>query len=422
MKVTEYIAERVAPGLESVYEIDGTCLRLQTPHQDVLIARTRRFGKALFVDGALQSTESDEFLYHQSLVWPAASALPPRSRVLIIGGGESAVLREIVRFPSVSAVELVDIDPVLIAHCEAHFLPAPPIPPEIDFHFSPSDIIDYLRGPTGRFHLIISDLPSPEDSPTIASHYEDDLLSTLASRLERGGMLVTHLGAALGPSSWPGRLLARLRSAGLHVLPYTRCIPSFGQWLFCIAAHDPALISKIAAGRTLPGLSAVVGPSPMDPSTHTHMFSLPAEVAASLGSFSEEVPPPAPAAVADARHSLGSHCSAELVVPDPSILRRADRLRAALEGSARAAGLIVIDAVSHQFTPEGATCVLLLQESHVAAHTWPEHCLASVDVFTCGVADPRHVALALARELGASELTLRTHRITGSPRTAATAS
>lgn len=96
------------------------------------------------------------------------------------------------------------------------------------------------------------------------------------------------------------------------------------------------------------------------------------------------------------RHVLAEYhgCSTALLDDEPAI-------RAALHTAAQAAGATVIQAVFHRFAPQGVTGVLVLAESHISVHTWPESGYAAVDFFTCGTCDPEAAHAVLADAFGA---------------------
>ena len=90
---------------------------------------------------------------------------------------------------------------------------------------------------------------------------------------------------------------------------------------------------------------------------------------------------------------------ADLQVDDPSLLDRAEPLQRVLVDAAERAGMTVLAGPSHQFEPHGATVVLLLAQSHLAIHTWPEEGIACVDLMTCGGGDPQAVLDAIREAL-----------------------
>jgi spermidine synthase len=92
----------------------------QTPFQEYAVINTSSYGKVLFIDGELQSSQEDEFIYHESLVHPAMVAHPNPKSVLIIGAGEGAAAREVLRHSSVESLVLVDIDGEIIQNAEIY--------------------------------------------------------------------------------------------------------------------------------------------------------------------------------------------------------------------------------------------------------------------------------------------------------------
>src|SRR5215470_852404 len=92
------------------FGVKDILLSKQTAFQHVTILDTFEYGKMLVIDGRTQSAEDDEHIYHESLVHPALVAHPAPRRVLIIGGGEGATLREVLRHPSIERIVMVDID------------------------------------------------------------------------------------------------------------------------------------------------------------------------------------------------------------------------------------------------------------------------------------------------------------------------
>ncbi len=100
--------------------------------------------------------------------------------------------------------------------------------------------------------------------------------------------------------------------------------------------------------------------------------------------------------------TLGTHLLADLHGCDARILNDATRLQAAMRHAAEAAGCVILHAQFHQFEPQGVTGLLLIAESHLSVHTWPEHGYAAIDLYTCGAAEPRHAIEDLARALHAT--------------------
>lgn len=121
--MTEILHEPWDAGMSVQFRIDEVHARRRTPYQELLVAETETYGRCLFIDDLVQSTEADEALYHEPFVHPAMVIHGAPRRVLVGGAGEGATLRELLRHPTVEHVLAVDLDPEVIEVCKEH-LPA----------------------------------------------------------------------------------------------------------------------------------------------------------------------------------------------------------------------------------------------------------------------------------------------------------
>ena len=108
----------------------------------------------------------------------------------------------------------------------------------------------------------------------------------------------------------------------------------------------------------------------------------------------------------EGRVALGKHVIAEIWVKDRRRLNDLDSLRESLLSAADRGGFSVVDVLMHKFSPHGITGVVLLSESHMSIHTWPEHLYAAVDIFTCGGA-PWAALEELERRLDVEHMEVR---------------
>jgi len=100
---------------------DRILFEIETDHQHLVIFENTRFGRVMALDGVIQTTESDEYIYHEMMVHvPLLSHAEPK-RVLIIGGGDGGILREVLKHPSVSHVTQVEIDRAVVDLCRDYF-------------------------------------------------------------------------------------------------------------------------------------------------------------------------------------------------------------------------------------------------------------------------------------------------------------
>jgi S-adenosylmethionine decarboxylase len=124
--------------------------------------------------------------------------------------------------------------------------------------------------------------------------------------------------------------------------------------------------------------------------------------------MSAAMPMSIPACAPAPRDACGVHVLADLGGIEADLLRDAAALEAILVDAAKAAGACVLSAHFHRFGGEqGVTGVVLLAESHITIHTWPEHRFAALDIFMCGNARPHEAVEQIARELRADMQNVR---------------
>jgi len=218
---------------------------------DVLIADSPVYGRMLFLDGELQSASADEWIYHTSLVHPAmanAEWADETARVLVVGGGEGATVREVLRWPGVRWVDWVDYDRDLVDLCREHLDWAPAVYDDRRVHFIGADISDVAPA-LGAYTVVILDLPDPDGETGWL--YSDEFWRTMRGLLQPTGVLVTHCGP-VRPFGDIGAGFQRVRGALVDTAGfYSVSIPSFqGEWGFWLwspnGAPDPARRSDVS--------------------------------------------------------------------------------------------------------------------------------------------------------------------------------
>ncbi|MCL0091613.1 polyamine aminopropyltransferase [Dehalococcoidales bacterium] len=275
----KWFYDRVSRNLIQLHSLEEILYTGQTKFQSIEIIRSSALGKCLVLDGKIQSSEVDEFIYHEALVQPSMLTHPCPETVFIAGGGEGATLREVLSHNTVKKAVMVDIDEEVIAICQK-FLP----------RFSQGsfedkrtelyyvDARDYLANAEEKFDIIIIDLPDPIAEGPAYLLYTQEFYQLVRARLTTNGIICVQAGSA----SWTELLnfIAvnnTLKSVFPIVCPYQADIPSFGgQWGFCLASLNlnPLLLSateidsRISA-RQLNNLKFYDG------LTHQGIFSLP---------------------------------------------------------------------------------------------------------------------------------------------------
>ncbi len=116
----DWLTETLHPGYGQSFEITGTLAAETTPFQDLAIYQTRALGRVLMLDGIVQTTEVDEFYYHEMMAHLPIVAHGAAKRVLIIGGGDGGTLREVLKHSTVEQATLVEIDQRVVALSKEH--------------------------------------------------------------------------------------------------------------------------------------------------------------------------------------------------------------------------------------------------------------------------------------------------------------
>jgi len=203
-----------------------------TRFQEYEIFESQAWGRVLVLDGRVQSAAADEFIYHEALVHPAMVAHPAPRRVLVMGGGEGATLREVLRHPQVARAVVVDIDEELVEFCR-EWLPT--------FHQGAFDdpraelVFADARGwlaaqPEAAFEVIIIDLPEPVEVGPAVMLFTREMYELVQRKLAPGGVLSVQSGAAGMFGAMMPDLNATLKSVFPRVAAYGAFIPSFMEF------------------------------------------------------------------------------------------------------------------------------------------------------------------------------------------------
>lgn len=219
----------------------------KTEYQKILLVEFERFGKGLIIDGKVQSTLYDEYIYHELLVHPLLLSLEnPPSDVLILGGGEGATLREVLKYKSVKKVTMVDIDSKVIEFARKYLN---------EWHQGAFDdprtnlIIGdgykFIHETNEKYDAIILDLTDPIKGSTSYKLYTKEFYEDLKSILNNKGGIVTQ---ATSPSFSLEVFVTIYNTIkevfGKASAAYTYMASYDGLWGFVYGGVEPAVLSS----------------------------------------------------------------------------------------------------------------------------------------------------------------------------------
>lgn len=260
-----------------MHGVDRFIYNTETSYQKASIVESKMWGRCLLIDGKIQSSAYDEHIYHEALIHPAMLMADNPQKILIAGGGEGAVLREIIKHPSVKNALMVDIDQEIVEFCKK-YLPSWNAGAFDDSRCDTifADAREFIKNTNQKFDIIFMDLPEPlEDSPCYLL-YTVEYYNLLLKKLNPRGLIALQADN-LNPRLASGhtRIFNTIKQVFKHVASYGCYIPSFNtRWGFIVASDEICLekfssqdIEERLQARALTNLLFYDG------ITHQHLFS-----------------------------------------------------------------------------------------------------------------------------------------------------
>jgi len=239
--MSKWIEEELEDGLRGMYKINKILASTKSEFQHVDVMDLEPFGRCLMIDGLLQSTEVDEFVYHESLVHPAMLVHPGPKRVYIGGGGEGATAREVLKHKTVEKCVMVDIDEHVVNFCKEHLHENKEAfaDPRLEVVINCAKKV--LEESTDKFDVIIMDLDDPMEGGPCYQLYTKEFYEMCQTKLNPGGVLVTQAsqaGIKRHGIVWSA-VNSTLRAVFPRVMPYKTAIYSFmDEWGWHLALTD----------------------------------------------------------------------------------------------------------------------------------------------------------------------------------------
>jgi spermidine synthase len=251
-----WFEETYHPHWRQRIEIERVLHRERTAYQDLMIFESVDFGRVLVLDGIVQVTERDEFIYHEMLSHVPLVAHGQARDVLIIGGGDGGTLEEVLKHDGVATVTMVELDPAVVAGCRAHM---PSVgqggfdDPRARILFA--DGVRFVAETAQRFDVIIVDSTDQIGPGEVL--FSEAFYADCRARLRPGGVLASQSGNPFGELDLLAGKRDRLAAVFADVGIYTAAVPTYpgGLFAFGFACDDPAkrcLTSEQLGVRTVP--------------------------------------------------------------------------------------------------------------------------------------------------------------------------
>ncbi|MFO1441516.1 MAG: polyamine aminopropyltransferase [Verrucomicrobiaceae bacterium] len=211
-----------------------------TPYQRIVLTASKRELR-LYLNSNLQFSTKDEYRYHEALVHPGLSRLPQAKKVLILGGGDGLAAREVLRYPRIESITLVDLDPAMTRLFSTNDLLTPHNQNALQsprVKVENADAFIWLGEQRGPFDFVIIDFPDPSNF-SLGKLYTTTFYQRLRrSMSEHAAVVVQSTSPYVARKSF-WCVDATLRACGLDTEPYHTFVPSFGEWGFILASIKP---------------------------------------------------------------------------------------------------------------------------------------------------------------------------------------
>ena len=245
--MARWIEETFHPDWRPAIRADKILHEVKTEHQHLVIFENKFWGKVLILDGVFQLTTRDEFVYHEMMAHVPLMALERPRKVLIVGGGDGGILREVLKHPSVQSATLVEIDQEVIDTSIKYY-------PEIGksaFNNKRSNVViadglKFVAETSEKFDAIIVDSSEPM-GPSAVLHSKP-FFADCKKALKSGGIFVTQNSLPFHTPEHLAETSRSLASIYRHIAPYICTQPCYFGGEFCISwASDDARHLQVSA-------------------------------------------------------------------------------------------------------------------------------------------------------------------------------
>ncbi len=231
--------EEIAFDAESRLYKDPIVFVQQTTYQKIILTEMKD-RHCLYLNGGTQFCSHDERRYHEMLVHPALWVKPNAQRVLVLGGGDGLAVRELLKYPGIAQIALVDLDPDMIETCRTHEIISELNEGALDdprVITIADDAYVWLQSDTRLWDVIIVDLPDPR-RVELAKLYSTEFYYTARNHLTDDGVMAVQSTSPIHAQEAFSTIWGTMLASDLSVVPYRINVPSFGDWGFNLAVRN----------------------------------------------------------------------------------------------------------------------------------------------------------------------------------------
>ena len=280
MSAKRWIDETLHQGIRFAFEADRILFESDTGHQHLVLFENSRFGRVLMLDGATQVTTGDEFVYHEMMTHVPILAHGRVRRVLVIGGGDGGIAREVLKH-GIERLTQVEIDRAVVDF-SLEYLPEVSAGAYDDprMELIIADGMDYVASPGERFDLIVVDSTDPQGPGAVL--FSERFYRAAGDRLQPGGVIVTQNGV---PFLQPDELVSTMAHFGrlfADAACYLAAIPTYiGGFMAMGWGSDDAGLRAVPQAILRERFAAAgLATRYYTPEVHAAAFALPRFVAA----------------------------------------------------------------------------------------------------------------------------------------------
>jgi spermidine synthase len=243
-------AKQITATAEDNIYADEIIFARDTRYQHLVLTRFKD-DLRLFLNSHLQFSSRDEYRYHEALVHPGLAAVPAPRHVLILGGGDGLAVREILKYPQLESITLVDLDPEM-----TRIFSSNPMLTKLNdksllarkVHVINADAFPWVDSNTDSFDFIVIDFPDPTNY-SLGKLYTTAFYRAVSRHLGAQGFMVVQSTSPMFARDSFWCIAQTLKQAGLKTYPYHVYVPSFGEWGFVLAGtHEYIPPKSLPAG------------------------------------------------------------------------------------------------------------------------------------------------------------------------------